>query len=407
MGHRNWVMRSAVLLLVLILLPVSLCRTPHFDATKRIGVLAIGDTSYGESPVLGWLSLDFAVQWQELPTDVGDIMSDKDAMKITRIYTPRTLDRLTQTYDVLLLLEPRMWFTGTQLHMFKESVDLGVSSLLTMWPDDEGYSSLVDSELAQVYPQAFAPVFEAAQDVPYKVVLNSKAPPVLTPFLKVGIERFAGHKTRALHPKQGSTTWAWAVKGGLGTSREPYIISWKYGENDAETWTIGVDVDEQWFGRDGGNEYGGDILLNMLYYSVGKPLPENIELVHNLRNAFYRYSLEKKLVFSMIDFVDKFGANTAKLEREIEKADEGKKLAEQSFMEGDYQSSYSQIKAMVDELRTLNQEAVRIKDKALFWVFLTEWTVVSGVLLAAGVLLFSLMIRKRLYKEVLVTRTAY
>ena len=72
------------LLLSLLLLPACF-GSPHYEATGRIGILCIGDTSYGESPILGWLSLDFAVQWQELPTDVGGVMTDEAAKKVTRI----------------------------------------------------------------------------------------------------------------------------------------------------------------------------------------------------------------------------------------------------------------------------------------------------------------------------------
>jgi len=397
---------TTVLVALLILLPTCSARTPHYDATQRIGVLAIGDTSYGESPILGWLSLDFAVQWQELPTDVGDIMSDQEARKLVRIYTPRTLQRLLDTYDVLLFLEPRMWFSGREIHMFKTGVDMGVASLLTLWPDDEGYSSFVDSELSQVYPQNFAPTFEAPENVPYKVKINTNAPPVLTPFIPVGIERFAGYKTRAIHPKEGSRTWAWAIKSGIVSKTEPYIISWEWGDKRAETWVIGVDVDEQWFNEQGGNQYGGDIILNMLYYSVGKPLPENIEIVHNLRSTFYKYNVEKKLVLSVMEFVDRFGANTAKLGRKLEETDRGKRIAEEAFMKGDYEASYAQIKSMVDELAGLNQEAITIKERALMWVYITEWFAVTGTFLVAGFVLFSLMVRRKLYRQVETTRTS-
>ena len=401
-------MRTRTLVALLLLLPaICTARTPHFDATQRIGVLAVGDTSYGESPILGWLSLDFAVQWQELPTDVGDVMSDKQARKIVRIYTPRTLQKLLDTYDVLIFLEPRMWFSGREIHMFKTGVDKGISSLLTLWPDPEGYLSFVDSELAPVYPQNFAPNFEQPQNVPYKAKINTNTPPVLTPFIPVGIEKFTGYKARAIHLKEGSRIWAWAIKGGMISKSDPYIISWQWGEKKSETWVIGVDVDEQWFNEKGGNQYGGDTILNMLYYSVGKPLPENIEIVHNLRSAFYQYNVQKRLVLSVMDFVDHFGANTAKLGEKIEKTDQGKKIAEEAFMKGDYDRSYQQIKSMVGELATLNQEAIKIKQRALMWVYITEWFAVTGTSLVAGFILFSLMVKRRLYRQVRTTRTSF
>jgi len=396
----------SLLALAVVLIPPCVGNTPHFTNTGRIGVLCIGDTSYGESPILGWLSLDFVVQWQELPTDVGGVMSDEAAKKVTRIYTPRTLERLVQSYDVLLLLEPRMeWFSGAEMRRFRDSVELGVSSLLTLWPDSEGYLSLVESDLGPVYPQEFAPSFEADDNLPYHVLVERDNPPVLTPFLTLGIEKFAGDGTRPMHPKQGSTVWAWAEKSSaLGSSEDEYIISWTFGEKKAETWVVGVDVDEQWFSMGAGNRYGGDIILNIFYYSVGKELPPNIELIHSIRDAFFRFNVEKKLVLAVLEFVDSFGANTAGLERKLAQADDGKEEAQRLYLESEYEACYDQIKLMAEGLAKLNEEAMAMKDRALFWVYLTEWSVVSGTSVLAGFALYSLMVRRRLYREVLVTR---
>jgi len=398
--------RLLAVLAILFLAPAIALGTRHFEATNRIGVLCIGDTSYGESPVLGWLSLDFAVQWQELPTDVGGVMSDADAKKVTRIYMPRTLERLLDAYDLILLLEPRMdWFGGIEMNRFKQSVEDGVSCILTLWPDDEGYNSLVQNEFASVFPQDFTPTFESVEDVPFTVEVREGNPPVLTPFLPLSIERFTGHKTRPMHPRPGSRIWAVAKKPAMAKIPEDeFMISWTYGEEDAENWAVGVDVDESWFTASGKNEYGGDILLNMIYYSVGKDIPTDVYLVHDLRNAFFQYSVQKKLIFAVIEFVDAFGANTGELERSIAEADRGRSIAEEAFLEADYEGSYDQIRRMIDELAELNERAIEIKDRALLWVYVTEWSAVTGTAIMAGFTLYTLMVGRRLYREVSVTR---
>ncbi len=51
------------------------------------------------------------------------------------------------------------------------------------------------------------------------------------------------------------------------------------------------------------------------------------------------------------------------------------------------------------ELRTM-----KLKDEALFWVYVTEWVAVSGTGLLAGYMIYILMLRKALYKQVEVTR---
>ena len=48
--------------------------------------------------------------------------------------------------------------------------------------------------------------------------------------------------------------------------------------------------------------------------------------------------------------------------------------------------------------------ALEAKDAALFWVFVTEWLVVTASGLICGAVVWTLMVRRRLYREVTVTR---
>ena len=62
----------------------------------------------------------------------------------------------------------------------------------------------------------------------------------------------------------------------------------------------------------------------------------------------------------------------------------------------------------IDELRDLmtqiEAKSVELKDRALFWIYVIEWLVVSGVSMLCGFLLYTLMVRRRMYREVSVTR---
>ena len=55
-------------------------------------------------------------------------------------------------------------------------------------------------------------------------------------------------------------------------------------------------------------------------------------------------------------------------------------------------------------MESLLDEALRLKDHVLVWIYLIEWLTVTGVFLVAGFTLWTLMIRRRLYREVAVTR---
>jgi len=54
----------------------------------------------------------------------------------------------------------------------------------------------------------------------------------------------------------------------------------------------------------------------------------------------------------------------------------------------------------------IEEAAMRLKDRALLWVYVTEWCAVSGTLLVSGLVVYSLLVRRKLYREVVVTRSA-
>lgn len=50
------------------------------------------------------------------------------------------------------------------------------------------------------------------------------------------------------------------------------------------------------------------------------------------------------------------------------------------------------------------EKAMKAKDKALLWIFIVERAVVSATSMVAGSILWTLLVRRRLYKEVGQTR---
>ena len=62
------------------------------------------------------------------------------------------------------------------------------------------------------------------------------------------------------------------------------------------------------------------------------------------------------------------------------------------------------LNPLLDEFSEVDVELMRAKDRALFWVYLIEWLAVSGTCMICAVLLWTLMIRRRLYRRVSTTR---
>ena len=50
------------------------------------------------------------------------------------------------------------------------------------------------------------------------------------------------------------------------------------------------------------------------------------------------------------------------------------------------------------------ERALDARERALLWIFVIEWLVVSGASMVSGFVLWTLMVRRRVYREVETTR---
>jgi hypothetical protein len=150
-------------------------------------------------------------------------------------------------------------------------------------------------------------------------------------------------------------------------------------------------------------EYYQDTVLNTYYYAVDFPLPEDLSTVHTLRTRWNDIHIQGKLLASLIEFADKFGANMRPIDDGMAEVDEMRKSSDQLYLEADYAGALEQIDNAIARMGQLGEKAVSLKDGALMWIYVIEWLAVTGVSMVCGVILWTLMIRKRLYKEVKVT----
>jgi hypothetical protein len=59
---------------------------------------------------------------------------------------------------------------------------------------------------------------------------------------------------------------------------------------------------------------------------------------------------------------------------------------------------------METEITLLTAEAVKLKDQALLWVYISEWLAVTSTSIFAGFTLWTLMVRRRKYRTTRSTR---
>ena len=153
-------------------------------------------------------------------------------------------------------------------------------------------------------------------------------------------------------------------------------------------------------------EYWRDAIARFFYLPVNAKPPVDVELSHLIRQMITQYNVKSGLVVSMIEFTDKLGANTRKVEAELADIGIERKKADEMWIQGDFQECKTTMEKALKDLDTASNDALAAKRSALFWIYLTEWSVVTGTLCAVGGLVWTLMIKRAVYREVETTKFA-
>ena len=394
--HRN----ALMVLVVLVLLPPATCRVD--PETSRIRLLLIGECTRYEPYFVTQLATDPKVNLVSVIT-AGDRATPRETARFIRVFMPRTWERFLGGVDALELFDFVPWvLRDFHIQWFHDGIkDHGIGMALV---EMGWYPSYKDTYTSND-PQAWMNT-ALYQAYPVDLVVQEQNKP--SAFLEV-VERtpvvdIPGFEEKPLGGAAGLTI---ARPGSLlharyKTGGEPAIVSRSFGQGIALTlptgWDVmGTDVQRGW-------RYFVDFVLNHIYFVADVPVPEDPELAHGVRALLGSYIEQKSLTISFIDFISKFGANTAPLERKLGELEKRKKEADVLYLESDYEGSKEAIAAVMEEFVEIESESVRIRRRALMWIYLTEWIAVSGTSMFAGFIIWTLMVKRRLYKEVITTR---
>jgi len=320
--------------------------------------------------------------------------------RFMRIYMPRTYERWVGDLDIFMLSDLTPWgFTNEQLVWMRRSIEeQGMGMILSEmgWYGITGWTGnacedWLKTPVYDAYPCDMTLEAEN-EDCPYLDVVQEGA------FLDLpGIEQVGFAYEQGLHvPRAGATTWAVYRKG-----REAAIITRLYGQGMAVANSMGIERFNQpyyeW-------KYYKDYFANHAYMAAGVPVPEDIELVHRVREQLESFRDQRALIIGMIDFIDKFNANTRPVEQMLADVTPMRKEAEDLYIEQRYDESSSVLLDAVKRFDEINAAAIRLRDQALLWIYVIEWTAVSATSLITAVLVWALMVRRKLYREVGTTR---
>jgi hypothetical protein len=158
----------------------------------------------------------------------------------------------------------------------------------------------------------------------------------------------------------------------------------------------------------GGNfmrwEYFGDYAINMMLFLAGRKLPDDIELVYLVRRRMRQVTEGLNTLYSLIEMIEKFGGSSFELSKVVASIQGKRQQATDLYVEANMEDSLHATLAVLEMVENAMEQALRTRDEAAFWIFVTEWAIVTGTSLITGVTIWLLMIRRSLYREVDNTR---
>ena len=147
-----------------------------------------------------------------------------------------------------------------------------------------------------------------------------------------------------------------------------------------------------------------DVLVHMIYWPAKEPIPEDLILVHRVRELITNLYYSGIFVVSTIDFAEKAGGNLREVELDLAELESDRRKVDSLYIENQMEDCYDLCMSLQTSYEDLIDKALRAKDRALFWIFVVEWVVVAATSMITGVVVWSLLVKRRLYREVGQTR---
>ena len=426
-------MRKGLAVIAFILV---MCTLSSIHAEEPIDVLCLGAVESQLAPYIGWFKMEPCIRGHYVPARFyeGGWSGEhsEDILRSVRMYFPRTYEELSD-HDFMMLDSPVVSYFGDKgirwMRMAVEEGKTGATTMNSLLSKHRFcFQPFLLSELADVFPLDGMRVVEYSGGLdadklsmkigtpyegPFHVRVNRDAPAVFTPFLSLGLESFVGGGGYLMFARPGAFIWMWSVGNHPEIAPEtPYLMSWDYGKGIA--WSLSDNLRHGWWGWDtpaethivSQNPYGLDVLVNWIRYATGREPIQDILTFYDLRASYGHYEDLRNTLYSVLDFVSAFGGRTERLEAGILDSDQVLKASKEYYVSNQLERAEEEVDSALWGLERINRDSMRVKDQTFLWIYLTEWMVVTSVSLICGVAIWSLMVRRRMYRVVGITRSA-
>ena len=360
-------------------------------------VYYLGDCVPSSSPI-DLMRDDPALDVIAVPATMGWFPQEQ-IDRALRLYLPRTYQELLSgdlilISDVVSTTISSKWLTwfsrsvtvdGLGLMMVGGAYSFGAIAGLPSW----GITSIGD-----ILPVNSLP--GEALTASWKPIITSPDNPLITALPWGQCPRFHGYNR--VTAREGSTLLA---RVSL-SERDPFMVFWEIGSGRSfafcSDWTPAWGTNfEQW-------EYYADFAVFSAYYVIGMEVPQDRVMMKLIRIELVNYRTRKDLLISTLSFVEGFGANVVPLENGIGDVDLVYGEAGERYVEQDYEGCLLGLEEAISQLEDIRERASRLKATTMIWIWLVQWMVVTATLMISSLFLWTVMIRRRLYRETGTTR---
>ncbi len=386
------------------------------ENTERIKVLALSKAQDIQT-LASWFKIEPSVDSKIVPTRIYGDVTREDIRRYMRIYYPRNYKELSSFEFFYLAQTDMKFFTPTQEAWLYKALSNGkrggVNTRSVMSKNQRFKIPWAQSTVSEAFPNNADAVVASEGDImgaPGLLVIKNdpELPGIMKPFKKELEILFPVLHELNTVPKPGSVILSYTRNNqGLGhpiPGQMAHVFYWRW--NESVTFTFqDTPHHEFWNPRQSKpNPYAVDITVNIIWFSTGRKLPEDPLKVHAFRSDASRLNVEKMLLEGILDFAESFGADSSGVYEKMDRVEDMAKEAKQFYLNRDFELAYEIMEEAKEEMRVLQEDAAKLKENALTWVYMVEWLVTTGAFLISGFVLWTLMVRRSLYREIGETR---
>jgi uncharacterized membrane protein len=371
-------------------------------ATGRIRVIYIGD-AIGVSnpfPILNQEPLLFCTA-----VYATTIHQHIDTIKRSfRLYMPRIYSKFLANDVVILSDANKDAFRTEHFRWMKEGVlDEGLGLVMVggaeSFAQEGGYPSWQPTEVAEILPCEMIPTAPKFSGGRLRILDEEDEFIRSLPFQTIGAYGVFGGSNNIL-PLSRANLVAELIQGTLGTT--PFLMWFDIGEGrtmaQSADWTpAGGNIFMRW-------DYYGDYAINMAMFLAGMKMPDDLETVYLVRRRLRETTEAIGMLYNMVEIIDKFGGSSATLDQMMAELRDERERGLSEYFQADLDGALGAFASALQKSEDTMNEAIRVRNAAAFWIFFTEWCVVTGTSLFTGAVLWMLMVRRRLYREVRITK---